>query len=62
MISVRFSGETPWDAIVNHNSLDEEEEEKLLQFCERVHRAPKQLPLEALERLYSAWVSYRARG
>lgn len=30
---VRFSGETAWDAVVNHNSLDIVEEEGFLAFC-----------------------------
>lgn len=30
---VRFSGETAWDAVVNHNSLDIVEEDAFLAFC-----------------------------
>jgi hypothetical protein len=35
MTTVRFSGESPWNAVINHNSLDIVEEVAFLAWCIR---------------------------
>ena len=55
MTSVRFSGESPWDAVVNHNSLNIEEEGAFRQYVEDTYAEGVNLPLEVLERLYTEW-------
>jgi hypothetical protein len=56
MTAIRFSGESPWDAIVNHFSLDIAEESGFEVYCIRLYYDdPRNLPLEALESLYRDW-------
>jgi hypothetical protein len=52
METVQFSGEDAWDAIVNHNSLDIEEEDSFLKFCES-RNIPFDLP--SLETAFEQW-------
>lgn len=50
--SVQFQGETAWDAIVNHHSLDIVEEDEFQHFCAHKKVA---MSLPALEQAYSSW-------
>ncbi len=52
-MTVRFSGETPWETIVNHCGLDIEDESQFHRFVhEQGYNEPRNLPLETLEELY----------
>lgn len=54
--AVRFSGETAWDAVVNHNSLDIEEEDRFRAFCwtRGLGKGSKALELDAAFREWEA--------
>ena len=52
--TVRFSGESSWDAIVNHYSLDIIEEDTFsIYLTERGYG--RDIPLETLEEVYEDW-------
>ena len=53
---VRFSGESPWDAIVNHHGLDIVEEKEFLDFC-TWRNVGKDASPEVLHRVYTIWES-----
>ena len=53
---VRFPGETPWEAIVSHHSLDIEEEDAFREYIEmKGHK--RMAPLDLLEMLYYSFTS-----
>ena len=54
-MAVQFSGETPWEAIVHHESLDIEEESELAAFCATQGVDPQTATLAELEALHLAW-------
>jgi len=51
-LPVQFSGETPWDAIVNHNGLSIIEEQEFLDFCTRMNIS-QDASLKTLSRAYA---------
>ena len=51
-MTIQFSGETPWDAIVNHNGLDIEEEVAFLTYLEREEIAVDTASLATLSEAY----------
>lgn len=53
--TVQFDGETPWDAIVNHNSLDIEEERAFEAYASAFCDDPTKAGLAVLEGLYARW-------
>lgn len=57
--TVQFSGESPWDAIVHHNSLDMVEEDELLEFCHARGADVHTASLSDLERLFAEWCAER---
>lgn len=52
---IQFSGETPWNALVNHHSLDLEEERELHEFCAKQKVDPETAPLAELQLAYVEW-------
>lgn len=50
----RFSGETPWDAIVHHMSLNIEEEKAFLEFCTAMNMGTES-KFPELVRTYEQW-------
>lgn len=56
--TVQFSGESPWQAIVNHESLDIEEEANFRQFCvDQGYPSPENFSsLAMLNDLLEAWM------
>lgn len=53
--TVMFSGESPWGAIINHNSLNIIERQSFLRFV-LANGASKQSDLDILEKLYDKWL------
>ena len=54
--ATRLSGESPWDAIINHFGLEIVEQHGFEIFCIRSgYDNPQSLPLETLEELYDPW-------
>ena len=54
-MTIQFSGESDWDAIVNHNSLDIVEEERFIEYIVSMGWDPNITKLHALEILFGAW-------
>ena len=60
VMTTQFSGESPWDAVVQDNSLDIVEEELFYEFCTtRTSDDPHKLDLVDLEILYDQWEEQR---
>ncbi len=57
-MTVQFAGESNWDVIVNHNSLDIVEEEEFGKFV-IAHGHNKESELHILEAIYLEWVEKR---
>ena len=55
MSVVQFAGESDWDAIVNYNALDIEEEERFIKYLVSLGYEPKIIPLATLETLFDRW-------
>jgi hypothetical protein len=51
---MQFSGESAWDAIVNDNSLDIEQEESFEEFIAS-HGVSKESPADVLQQLFDQW-------
>lgn len=58
IMTTQFKGESNWDAIVNDNSLDIEEEQEFLEWLEGRDRS-KESPLEELQAEFDMWDSNR---
>ena len=55
-LASRLSGESPWDAVVNHFGLDIVDEAAFHVYCVHLYYdSPRYLPLETLEALYARW-------
>ena len=52
---VRFEGETAWDAVVHHYSLNIEEEDDFISFLEAKGMAPGRCSLPWLQMYYREW-------
>ena len=52
--TIQFSGEDNWDTIINHNSLDIEEETEFLEFC-RKRGVSKSSSLDLLTAIFQLW-------
>lgn len=58
--TVQFAGESAYDAMVNHYSLDIEDESRFEAYCKRQgYKNPRGLTLQLLESLYSAYLTER---
>lgn len=55
MTVVKFAGETDWDAIVNYNALDIEEERRFIEYIVSTGHDPKIIELDKLEILFDKW-------
>lgn len=53
---IQFSGENNWDAIINHNSLNIEEEQSFEDFIKSM-KYSKNEDLDILEELFEMWES-----
>ncbi len=53
--TTQFPGESDWDAIIHHYSLDIVEEQEFLNYIKNA-KFTKEASLEELEKLYSFWV------
>ena len=60
--SVQFPGESTWDALVNHRSMDVEEEEAFLQYCleDNIPPVEKESSAEILLETYHRWLQILA--
>lgn len=50
----QFAGESSWDALINYEGLDIEEEARFLEFVQRKGFSPD-LDIDMLESLYNLW-------
>lgn len=60
--TVQFSGESPWQALINHESLDIEEEAEFRQFCiDQRYSSPENFSSAAiLNDLFIQWAGGQA--
>lgn len=54
-LASKFSGESPWDAVINSFSLNIVEEDEFEAYVKKQYSDPKAVPLEILEMLYAEW-------